>query len=237
MSVSGKQLSSSPQGLSPIVQLNIGGEIYTTTLSTLKRCSGSKLFDLFNGQPKLRTDSEGRFFIDRDGKYFRYILEYLRTNQVPTEFVKEVYKEALFYDIEPLVKILEESPVIFGEIVGKKQFLARVPNYSENIEVIIRIARAEVVASRYSNVIVCVARTEDDVGKCHDAFNSLHMDKESVVKFGPWKASPGISDLLDCIKADIEQKGYNVTYMTYVADKGFLSKSYDYFYKFVFTWW
>ncbi|KAM4699413.1 BTB/POZ domain-containing protein KCTD14 [Discoglossus pictus] len=237
----GKQITSSLQSLSPIVQLNIGGDIYTTTLSTLKKCPGSKLYEMFNGQPKLRTDSEGRFFIDREGKNFKYILEYLRSSQIPTQCVQEVYKEAVFYEIEPLVKKLEESPQIFGEQVGRKQFLSRVPNYSENIEVMIRIARAEVVASRYSNVLVCIVRTEDDAAKCQDALNSLDLDKESLVTFGPWKASPGISDLLDCIKVDIEDKGYIVSYQAHVADKGFRFKSYDFLckflYKFVFTWW
>ncbi|XP_063301028.1 BTB/POZ domain-containing protein KCTD14 isoform X1 [Pelobates fuscus] len=255
ISSSGKQVTSSLQSrwahtfkeriapiskndqLSPIIQLNIGGEIYTTTLSTLKKCPGSKLYDMFNGQPKLRTDSEGRFFIDREGKNFIYILEYLRSSQVPTQCIQEVYKEALFYEIEPLVKKLEETPQIFGEQVGRKQFLARVPNYSENIEVMIRIARAEVIASRYSNVIVCIVRSEEDASKCHDALNTLDMDKESVVKFGPWKASPGITDLLDCIKVDIEDKGYKVSYKAYVVDKGFRMKYYDFIYKFVFTWW
>ncbi|XP_069828120.1 BTB/POZ domain-containing protein KCTD14 isoform X2 [Dendropsophus ebraccatus] len=233
----GKQVSSPLQSVSPIVQLNIGGSMYTTTVGTLKKCQGSKLFDMFNGQPKLRIDSDGRYFIDREGKYFGYILEYLRSGQVPSQYIHEVYKEALFYEIEPLVKKLEETPQIFGEQVGRKQFLARVPNYSENIEVMIRIARAEVVASRYSTVIVCIVRTDEDASKCHDALNTLDMDKESVVKFGPWKASPGISDLLDCIKADIEDKGYKVSYAPHVADKGFRFKSYDFFYKFVFTWW
>ncbi|XP_069615457.1 BTB/POZ domain-containing protein KCTD14 [Ranitomeya imitator] len=233
----GKQVTSPLQGMSPVVQLNIGGDIYTTTVGTLKKYQESKLFEMFNGLPKLRTDVEGRYFIDREGKYFRYILDYLRSGQVPTEYIHEVYKEALFYEIESLVKKLEETPQIFGEQVGRKQFLARVPNYSENIEVMIRIARAEVVASRFSNVLVCIVRTEDDASKCLDALNALDTDKESVVKFGPWKASPGISDLLDCIRADIEDKGYKVLYSPHVADKGFRFKSYDFLYKFVFTWW
>ncbi|XP_073517786.1 BTB/POZ domain-containing protein KCTD14 isoform X2 [Phyllobates terribilis] len=227
----------SPEQMSPVVQLNIGGDIYTTTVGTLKKHQESKLFEMFNGLPKLRTDVEGRYFIDREGKYFRYILDYLRSGQVPTEYIHEVYKEALFYEIESLVKKLEETPQIFGEQVGRKQFLARVPNYSENIEVMIRIARAEVVASRFSNVLVCIVRTEDDASKCLDVLNALDTDKESVVKFGPWKASPGISDLLDCIRADIEDKGYKVSYSSHMADKGFRFKSYDFLYKFVFTWW
>ncbi|KAM9173832.1 BTB/POZ domain-containing protein KCTD14 [Pangshura tecta] len=192
---------------------------------------------MFTGQPKLRTDSEGRFFIDRPGTYFKYILEYLRSNQVPTQCIQDVYKEALFYDIEPLVKQLEDSPPIFGEVVARKQFLARVPNYSENIELMIRIARAEAVASRHSSITVCVVRTEEDAAKCHNTLNSLDMDKKSVVKFGPWKAAPSISDLLDCIKMDIEAKGYKISFQPHITEKGFRFKSYDFFYKFLFTWW
>lgn len=233
---SGKQITAG-NTTSAIVQLNVGGETFTTTIGTLKKCQGSKLYDLFSGQPKLRVDSEGRYFIDRDGTYFRYILEFLRSNMVPTQFVQDVYREALFYEIDPLVKQLEDSPLIFGEQVGRKQFLARVPNYRENIEVMIRIARAEAVASRHSNVIVCIVRTEEDANKCHDALNTLDTDKDSVVKFGPWKASPSVLDLLDCIKIDIEAKGYKTLYQPHVADKGFRFKSYDFFYKFLFTWW
>ncbi|NXE20530.1 KCD14 protein, partial [Ardeotis kori] len=233
----GKQVTGSLHTLSPIVELNVGGEMYTTTLSTLKKHPGSKLAEMFTGQPKLRTDSEGRFFIDRPGTYFKYILEYLRSNQVPTQCIQDVYREALFYDIEPLIKQLEDSPPIFGELVARKQFLARVPCYSENIELMIRIARAEAVASRQSSVIVCVVRTEEDAARCQDALNSLDTDKKSVVKFGPWKAAPSISDLLDCIQMDVEAKGYKISFQPHIAEKGFRFKSHDFFYKFLFTWW
>lgn len=223
---------------SQIVELNVGGEVFTTTVSTLKKYPRSKLAEMFaSGQSKTRTDSEGRFFIDRPGTYFKYILEYLRSNQVPMQYIQEVYKEALFYDIEPLIKELEESPQIFGEQVARKQFLAQVPHYTENIELMIRIARAEAMASRQSIIMVCVVKTEEDVTKSQDVLNSLDTDKKSVVKFGPWKASPSISDLLDCIKMDVETKGYRVSFQAYTTEKGFRFKSSDYFYKFLFTWW
>lgn len=207
-------------------------------MSTLRKHPGSKLFEMFaGGQGKPETDSAGRYFIDRPGTYFKYILEYLRSNQMPTQCVQEVYKEALFYEIEPLVKQLEDSPLVFGELVARKQFLARVPSYTENIELMIRIARAEAVAARHSSVMVCAVKTEEDATRCHDSLNALEMDKKSVVQFGPWRASPSISDLLDCIKMDVEAKGYKVTFRVYAPDRGFRFKSNDFFYKFWFTWW
>lgn len=46
----------------------------------------------------------------------------------------QVHKEAVHYNIKPLIKLLEETPRLFGELVGRQQFLSRVPHYKENIE-------------------------------------------------------------------------------------------------------
>lgn len=142
--------------LSPVVQLNVGGHLYTTSLSTLRKYPDSKLAELFSGQAKLPTDGEGRFFIDHDGSRFRSILEFLRSDLLPKEDIEEVgllilfltavhrasrlsfaqvHAEAVFYNIRPLIKHLEESPQLFGELVGRQQFLSRLPHYRENIEV------------------------------------------------------------------------------------------------------
>ncbi|XP_693041.2 BTB/POZ domain-containing protein KCTD14 [Danio rerio] len=232
----GKQSSAPVQSKSQVVHLNIGGHVFSTTLGTIRKFPNSTLAELINGSSK-RMDSEGRYFIDRDGTLFTHILEYLRTEKLPCEHLQEVHKEAIYYDIKPLVKAIEETPQFFGETVGRQQFLARVPNYRENLEVIVRVARAEAIASRHSNIIVCVLRTEDDLSRYNDAIDSLDAPRESVVSFGPWKAPASVEDLLDCVKMDIEAKGYKVKIQAHSVDKGFLFKSYDFFYKLVFTWW
>ncbi|KAM9359371.1 BTB/POZ domain-containing protein KCTD14 isoform 1-T1 [Symphorus nematophorus] len=222
---------------SPVVQLNVGGHLFSTSLSTLRKHPDSKLAELFSGQLKLRTDAQGRYFIDRDGAHFGAILEFLRSDWLPTENIQEVHREAVYYNIKPLIKRLEETPRLFGELVGRQQFLSRVPHYKENIEVLIRIARAEAIAARHSTIMICVLRTEEDLGFYDNAINSLEADKESVVTFGPWKAVPSVKDLLDCVKMDIESQGYSVSLEPHVMEKSFLSRSYDYFYKVTFTWW
>ncbi|XP_036973573.1 BTB/POZ domain-containing protein KCTD14 [Acanthopagrus latus] len=229
--------SSAAAPASPVVQLNVGGHLFTTFLSTLRKHPDSKLAELFSGQPKLRTDTQGRYFLDRDGSHFGAVLEFLRSDCVPTENIQEVHREALYYNIKPLIKRLEETPRLFGELVGRQQFLSRVPHYKENIEVLIRIARAEAIATRRSTIMICVLRTEEDLGFYDNAINSLEADKESVVTFGPWKAVPSVKDLLDCVKTDIEGQGYRVSIEPHVVEKSFLSRSYDYFYNLIFTWW
>ncbi|XP_056622635.1 BTB/POZ domain-containing protein KCTD14 [Triplophysa dalaica] len=231
----GKQSTSPVKAKSQVVQLNIGGHVFSTTLATIRKFPDSTLADLFNGSSNARMDSEGRYFIDRDGTHFGYILAYLRTENLPTQHLQEVHQDALYYNIKLLVKAIEETPQFFGEKVGRQQFLNRVPNYRENLEVILKVARAEAIASRYSTIIVCVVKTDDDLARYKDAIDSLGALKESVVTFGPWKAPASGVDLLDCIKLDIEAKGYNVK--IHPHSKAFLFKSNDFFYKLTFTWW
>uniref|UniRef100_A0A452U478 Potassium channel tetramerization domain containing 14 n=1 Tax=Ursus maritimus TaxID=29073 RepID=A0A452U478_URSMA len=208
-------------GGSPVVELNVGGELYTTTVGTLRKLPGSKLAEMFFSSAKTCTDAEGRFFIDRPGTYFGPILDYLRSERLPTHHIPEVYREAQFYEIKPLVKLLEDTPQMFGEQVARKQFLLRVPGYGENLELMVRLARAEAVAARSSAVLVCAVRT---------------AEKRSVVKFGPWKAAPQVKDLLDCVKMDITAQGYQVYYEQY-SERTLRAKYFSYFYTFVFIWW
>lgn len=221
----------------PVVQLNVGGQVYTTTLVTLCKFPNSKLAEMFSVPLKLVKDAEGRCFIDRDGTHFKAILEYLRSEEVPTKNLLEVHKEAVYYDIKPLVKLLEELPLFFGEKVGRQQFLSRVCNYQENLEVLIKVGRAEAMASRYSTIIMCILKTDDDLVRYNDAMVSLNTRKESIVSFGPWNAQATVEDLLDCIKMDIEAKGYKVSIKPHSTEKIFLFKSHDFFYKLTFTWW
>ena len=68
-----------------VIPLNVGGCHFVTTLSTLIKDKDSMLAAMFSGRHELDTDSEGRYFIDRDGTYFKEILNYLRdSTQLPS---------------------------------------------------------------------------------------------------------------------------------------------------------
>ncbi|KAF7645747.1 hypothetical protein LDENG_00198540 [Lucifuga dentata] len=90
------------------VSLNVGGEIYTTTLDTLTRCRDSMLGAMFTGQIPVLRDKQGNVFIDRDGKVFRYILNYLRSSclDLPSGFseLALLRREADFFQIRPLLQ-------------------------------------------------------------------------------------------------------------------------------------
>ncbi|CAF4149393.1 unnamed protein product [Rotaria sp. Silwood2] len=66
------------------VILNVGGEKYTTSIDTLTaREQGTFFTDLFARQWQLERDpKDDSIFIDRNGKLFAHILEYLRTGVI-----------------------------------------------------------------------------------------------------------------------------------------------------------
>jgi hypothetical protein len=72
----------------------------------------SMLGAMFSGRYKAMTDPQGRHFIDRDGLLFRHVLNYLRTESLSTldvtnvSALNEVHQEAVYYQIEPLIQLL-----------------------------------------------------------------------------------------------------------------------------------
>ncbi len=67
----------------PIIQINIGGQIFTTTRSTLMRDQNSLIRKVIDGGKHIdfHIDEKGMIFVDRDGSTFQYILNYLRDDQ------------------------------------------------------------------------------------------------------------------------------------------------------------
>lgn len=94
------------------VHIDVGGTIYTSSLETLTKHPESRLARMFNGSIPIVLDSlKQHYFIDRDGKMFRHVLNFLRTNTlaVPDQFaeLELLYEEARYYDIPALTRQLE----------------------------------------------------------------------------------------------------------------------------------
>jgi len=62
------------------ITINVGGVKYVTTIATLRCKEPNSLLARHFEDPEamLPVDAEGNFFLDRDGKCFRHILNYLR---------------------------------------------------------------------------------------------------------------------------------------------------------------
>ena len=116
---------SSEGGIPKIVKLNVGGQYFTTSRQTLTSDPNSMLAAMFSGRHKLETTGDGSFFIDRDGTHFRYILNYLRNDELilpeGATFLKELEAEAKFYQLQGILNALkskepfEESVILTNE--------------------------------------------------------------------------------------------------------------------------
>ncbi|KAM4621762.1 BTB/POZ domain-containing protein KCTD12b [Polymixia lowei] len=95
-----------------IIELNVGGQVYITRYSTLTSVPDSLLWEMFSRKSTkgLARDTKGRFFVDRDGFLFRYILDYMRDQQLvlPDHFPERgrLQREAEFFNLPELVKLL-----------------------------------------------------------------------------------------------------------------------------------
>ncbi|XP_065380852.1 BTB/POZ domain-containing adapter for CUL3-mediated RhoA degradation protein 3 isoform X3 [Macaca fascicularis] len=98
------------KGTSPsskYVKLNVGGALYYTTMQTLTK-QDTMLKAMFSGRMEVLTDSEGWILIDRCGKHFGTILNYLRDGAVPLpesrREIEELLAEAKYYLVQGLVE-------------------------------------------------------------------------------------------------------------------------------------
>lgn len=107
-----------PAGSTPssVIELNVGGVVYATSLETLTKVPDSLFGQSFGGSGQGRggdvfgRDSKGRCFIDRDGVLFRFVLDYLRNQRLvlPECFHEKerLRLEAEFYQLPGLVRSL-----------------------------------------------------------------------------------------------------------------------------------
>ncbi|XP_064383119.1 uncharacterized protein LOC135331796 [Halichondria panicea] len=92
------------------VRLNIGGEIFATSKTTLLSAGESFFSSLLSERHESARDDTGAYFIDRSPKYFGSILHYLRTNnlELPSALNRQSLQlEAEFYGIQKIVDHLK----------------------------------------------------------------------------------------------------------------------------------
>mmetsp|Transcript_17776 Transcript_17776/g.50893 ORF Transcript_17776/g.50893 Transcript_17776/m.50893 type:complete len:256 (-) Transcript_17776:201-968(-) len=95
-----------------IVELNVGGTLYTATRQTLTKDANSMLGAMFAERNRpLCKDVQGRVFLDRDGQLFRYILRYLRDSQLVLDSsfdqLEALLQEAHYFALDGLIRTLE----------------------------------------------------------------------------------------------------------------------------------
>jgi len=93
-----------------------------TTVATLRADSNSMLGRMFSGEHPVLRDDDGCFVIDRDGRQFRHILNFLRDGSVPIGLSRvdrlELLREVDFYDLRALYSIIGGPTVTTAQQSG-----------------------------------------------------------------------------------------------------------------------
>jgi hypothetical protein len=109
------KLKSSVMSPNERVKLNVGGRHFQTTMETLTKHSEETITyfkALLSRQWQLEKDPKDEsIFIDRDGDLFEYILQYLRSGNIPIDLDdnllrRDLIVEAQFYKLDTLVNLL-----------------------------------------------------------------------------------------------------------------------------------
>jgi hypothetical protein len=119
------------------VVLDIGGYRYTTSVQTLRRLPGTFFDAYFSGRYTMDRSEDGSIFIDRDGKHFGQVLEYLRdgvvsaaqkdASKLDVGELRWLKREFGFYCIELSAEPLEVAFVVGG--IGDLDMLSSVERY------------------------------------------------------------------------------------------------------------
>lgn len=118
------------------VTVEVGGEKFRTELRTLAKCTGSVFPMLVQGvmqkrQENGRNQRDPYIFIDRDGRHFRFILNYLRQGKQVMQgsamrnqdkyTLNEILAEVQYYKISELWRLVKFKQVSLN---GKQNFEA-----------------------------------------------------------------------------------------------------------------
>ncbi|KAJ0064046.1 hypothetical protein NL108_017712 [Boleophthalmus pectinirostris] len=169
------------------VRLNVGGALFLCPLRVLTRRE-SRLRDMFRGKTEVMIDREGWVLIDRSGKHFGSILNFLRDGSLvlPKSRVQiqEVLNEARYYGLQGLVlhcqstlqKASQELPLCVTPVVTSRK----------EEDLIIRSSTKPVVKlvyNRSNNKYSYTSSSDDNLLKNIELFERLCLSFCSRVQF------------------------------------------------------
>jgi hypothetical protein len=123
------------------VVLDVGGYRYTTSVQTLRRLPGTFFDAYFSGRYTMDRSEDGSIFIDRDGKHFGQVLEYLRDGVV---LVAE--KDASKLDIGELRWLKREFGFYCIELSAEPQEMAFVVGGTKNRDTLSSVERYDALS-------------------------------------------------------------------------------------------
>ncbi|XP_053562243.1 BTB/POZ domain-containing adapter for CUL3-mediated RhoA degradation protein 2 [Bombina bombina] len=170
------------------VRLNVGGSLYYTTVQVLTR-HDTMLKAMFSGRMEVLTDKEGWILIDRCGKHFGSILNYLREDTIvlPKSLheVKELMAEAKYYLIQGLV---DKCQAALQDKTDSYEAVCNIPIITspKEVEKLIESSAKPVVKllyNRSNNKYSYTSNSDDNLLKNIELFDKLSLRFNGRVLF------------------------------------------------------
>lgn len=92
--------------------IDVGGVIFATTRSTLSKCPA--LDRMMKEHDGVKEQDKAPLFVDRDGYYFQYVLNFLRNNSIASidaSVVEALLNEAAFFKLKEMERQLTELQI------------------------------------------------------------------------------------------------------------------------------
>ncbi|EUB59716.1 Adenosylhomocysteinase A [Echinococcus granulosus] len=175
------------------VKINVGGSLFYTTISTLTR-EDSMLKALFSGRMDVKTDDDGWVLLDRSGKHFHLILNYLRDGSVPLpdnrQDLEELLVETRFYCLEGLRRMCEEK---LEKLVAETQekpnaasiYIVKYPKVTKAIFASTKKPVVKLTMNRYNNVFSYTNNSHDNLLRnieCLEKYALMFADRVVFIK-------------------------------------------------------
>jgi len=177
---------------SKYVKLNVGGSLHYTTIGTLTK-HDNMLRAMFSGRMEVLTDSDGWILIDRSGKHFGSILNFLRDSAVPLpetrREIQELLAEAKYYCIDELE---QECMSLLGSIGDSRSDvvpICRVPLITSPREEQALISAnqmrpvVKLLINRHNNKYSYTGASDDNLLKNIELFDKLSLRFSNRVLF------------------------------------------------------
>lgn len=171
-----------------VIELNVGGVTYATTLGTLQQADTESPLAIISTMnlAEIRTifgrDSKNRIFIDRDGVLFRYVLDFLRNKKLslPENFAERdrLKIEAEFYRLVNMTRALMQLRPTSSNAPNGRYYNENNLNSSSNSASAIDPTSSSIISrpGPRSNSGYIVVGYRGTFGKLLDEFYSLIND-------------------------------------------------------------
>jgi len=173
---------------SKYVKLNVGGTLFYTTMGTLTK-HDNMLRAMFSGRMEVLTDPEGWILIDRSGKHFGTVLNYLRDGTAPLpeqrQELEELLAEAKYFLVSELVAQAEDA---LRQKDDEATPICRVPLITSSKEESALLASSQkpvikLLCNRHNNKYSYTSASDDNLLKNIELFDKLCLRFHNRILF------------------------------------------------------